>query len=668
MSRFTKIKIIIMALLLFALGIHGVIQENPAAAKSKVKLNKGKVTLIVGQKTKLKLKNYKKKIKWSSSKKKVATVNKQGVVRAKKKGTAKITAKAGKKKYICRVTVRENKKNISEKAGSAPATKQEKNRDDVPSVTTSEIPSGDVSVLPSADPSGDVSIMPSADPSATPPSGEIMADVPKFLNFKTYDGKDIQTEEPEAAVVRLLHHTGAAGLAVLTDESDEAEVKGNNWINKDDMLLLKLTYENKKRDSIVEIVLNDSDYGKKQIYTTAASVNKILSSDTYYDEEKDSYITDVLLQMPNTKSNTERTIEIVETSFLRETMGIKGYADLSSARRTRVDFSVAEEPIPSYSVYFNFVENQDNGYTLVSLSTDFTQPDTLYIPPEYNGKAVNKIGDAAFDKAMIKKLIIPKSISKIGNNMTNTTASLLKEIEMKGKAPDLGSLALDSEQLEGGCRIIVPEKCAYEYKYVSSWKAMYGSLIFFCTEDGEYRSLGESVLYPLPSYIEDFPKITIDRGNETILTKPIHDVSSYYRDLVWDQEQHSVSYTADSVDEWMTNGGLSLYLDAVNREEVDVSEYSYIKLDVETEEEVMVKLLLTEEYAWVYSWQGEEARDSEVVDFQPGRRTIYFDISNVNESVLSILVNSNKRDAKIKLYGIELVKDRIEGDEASSQE
>lgn len=653
MNRFTKTKTIFMTVLIFALGIHGVNQENLAAAKSKVKLNKGKVTLIVGQKTKLKLKNYKKKIKWSSSKKKVATVNKKGVVTAKKKGAAKITAKAGKKQYICRITVKEKKKNISEKTGSTPTAEQKEKRDDVPSVTASATPS----VTAGATPFENVSVMPSADPSATASSEEITAEVPKFLNFKTYDGKDIQTEEPEAAAVRLLHHTGVvagtetARLAVLADEAE-----GNNWINKDDILLLKLSYENKKRDSIVEIVLNDSDYGKKQIYTTAASVNKILSSDTYYDDEKDSYITDVLLQMPNTKSHTERTIEIVETSFLRETMGIKGYADLSSARRTRVDFSVAEEPIPSYSVYFNFVENEDNGYTLVSLSTDFTQPDTLYIPPEFNGKAVNKIGDTAFEKARIKKLIIPESVSEIGNNMTNATASLLKEIEMKGAAPDLGSLALDSKQLEGGCRIIVPEECAYEYRFVSYWKVMYGPLIFFRTEAGEYRSLSESVLYPLPSHIEDFPKITIDAGNETILTRLIHNVSSYYRDIVWDHEQHSVSYTADSPDEWMTNGGLSLYLDTVKREKVDISEYNYIKLDVETEEEVMVKLLTTEEHAWDYAWQGEEARDSEVVDFKPGRRTIYFDISNVNESVLSILVNANKKDADIKLYGIEFVK------------
>ena len=81
-------------------------QSMDAAAKKKVKLNKTKVVLKVGKKTTLKLKNNKKKVKWSSNKKKVATVTKKGVVKAKKKGTAKITAKVGKKKYVCKVTVK----------------------------------------------------------------------------------------------------------------------------------------------------------------------------------------------------------------------------------------------------------------------------------------------------------------------------------------------------------------------------------------------------------------------------------------------------------------------------------------------------------------------------------------------------------------------------------
>lgn len=67
--------------------------------------NKSRLTMKVGQVVKLKLKNSNTKVSWSSSKKNVAKVNKKGKVTAVKKGTAKITAKAAKKKYICKVKV-----------------------------------------------------------------------------------------------------------------------------------------------------------------------------------------------------------------------------------------------------------------------------------------------------------------------------------------------------------------------------------------------------------------------------------------------------------------------------------------------------------------------------------------------------------------------------------
>ena len=72
-------------------------------------LSKKSVTMTKGSKCKLKLINAKaSKIKWSSSKKSVASVSKKGVVKAKKNGKAVITAKYKKKKYKCKVTVKKN--------------------------------------------------------------------------------------------------------------------------------------------------------------------------------------------------------------------------------------------------------------------------------------------------------------------------------------------------------------------------------------------------------------------------------------------------------------------------------------------------------------------------------------------------------------------------------
>lgn len=104
-KRFTSI---VLCLALFITMFSSPSQSM--AKKAKIKLNKKKVTLYVGKSVRLKVKGTKKKAKWKSSSKKVATVSSKGTVKAKKKGTAKITAKVGKKKLVCRVTVK-NKQN-----------------------------------------------------------------------------------------------------------------------------------------------------------------------------------------------------------------------------------------------------------------------------------------------------------------------------------------------------------------------------------------------------------------------------------------------------------------------------------------------------------------------------------------------------------------------------
>lgn len=63
------------------------------------------MTMYEGQKKTLKV-NKKAKVKWSSSNKKVATVNQKGQVFAKKKGTVIIKAKIGKRVIKCKVTVK----------------------------------------------------------------------------------------------------------------------------------------------------------------------------------------------------------------------------------------------------------------------------------------------------------------------------------------------------------------------------------------------------------------------------------------------------------------------------------------------------------------------------------------------------------------------------------
>lgn len=86
--------------------------NDTAAAKSSIALNKKSLSLKVSQTATLKLKGVgKKKVTWSSSNKKIATV-KNGIVKAKAVGSCTVTAKYAGKKYKC--SVRVTARNIQE--------------------------------------------------------------------------------------------------------------------------------------------------------------------------------------------------------------------------------------------------------------------------------------------------------------------------------------------------------------------------------------------------------------------------------------------------------------------------------------------------------------------------------------------------------------------------
>lgn len=82
------------------------LMQTPEATAASAKINKKKATLSVGKTCKLKVTGCSGTISWKSSNKKVATVNKKGLVQANKAGTAKITAKARSKKWSCKITVK----------------------------------------------------------------------------------------------------------------------------------------------------------------------------------------------------------------------------------------------------------------------------------------------------------------------------------------------------------------------------------------------------------------------------------------------------------------------------------------------------------------------------------------------------------------------------------
>ena len=190
--------------------------ESQAAAKPK--LSKTKLTLTVGKTAKLKVKNYKGTVKWSSNKKKTATVSKKGVVTAKKKGNAIITAKAGKKKLKCKVTV---------KAAAAKSTQTPE-----PVTTTSATPAITQNPVVTQNPT--ITQNPtktnvpatSAKPSPTPAA-------PETALPATKDPQQVQ------ALTQMIEKLNANGATVPTDLNDadtytwssEGKLTGISWYN-----------------------------------------------------------------------------------------------------------------------------------------------------------------------------------------------------------------------------------------------------------------------------------------------------------------------------------------------------------------------------------------------------------------------------------------------------
>lgn len=106
--------------------------------KVKIRLNKTRLTLVKGRSFLLKLKGTKKRAKWSSDKKAVASITNAGKVIGKKNGIAIITATLNGKKYKCIVMVLSNNQetnlnNNQDLAITPPtATKKEEQKDNNP--------------------------------------------------------------------------------------------------------------------------------------------------------------------------------------------------------------------------------------------------------------------------------------------------------------------------------------------------------------------------------------------------------------------------------------------------------------------------------------------------------------------------------------------------------
>lgn len=112
MKKFRKLILVFSVIILLIPSF----ETNAATKEVKLKVSTT-YKIQKGEKLKLYVKGYKKskRVKWKSSKKKVATVSKKGVVTGKKGGTCKITATIGKKKYMVKIRVIVGERTVYEK-------------------------------------------------------------------------------------------------------------------------------------------------------------------------------------------------------------------------------------------------------------------------------------------------------------------------------------------------------------------------------------------------------------------------------------------------------------------------------------------------------------------------------------------------------------------------
>ena len=159
----TRIKKSIAILTSAAILLTGI---SVSAATKSIKFVKSKQTVYVGKKLTLKIsvpKKYKKqtsKIKWSSSNKKVAVVNKKGVVTAKKTGKTVIKAKFYGTTAKCTVTVKKKTTTVK------PTVKPDTTATPAPTAVPAESSTPTESVAPTAAPEQ------STQPTQTPDAGK----------------------------------------------------------------------------------------------------------------------------------------------------------------------------------------------------------------------------------------------------------------------------------------------------------------------------------------------------------------------------------------------------------------------------------------------------------------------------------------------------------------
>lgn len=256
MKKRTKLVVYLLVMCLMV----SLIPNNAAAAK-RIKLSSKSITLYIGQTRTIKLKGTTKKPKWSSSSKSVATVSKKGKIKAKKQGSAVITAKLGKKKYKCKVRVktkvRPNPSGLpnedvpqNDNTMVAPTSAPTSNSAVVPTSNPTVVPTSVPTIVPTSNPTAVPTIAPTSNPTAVPTT--IPTAVPTVAD---------NYQKLAEYIVENGTYSENGEYYYISGPSDE-EIYTSCDYNLDGSYTFSIMYTYSGADDLVTVTITPPDYAK----------------------------------------------------------------------------------------------------------------------------------------------------------------------------------------------------------------------------------------------------------------------------------------------------------------------------------------------------------------------------------------------------------------------
>ncbi|MBE5957249.1 MAG: hypothetical protein E7254_00090 [Lachnospiraceae bacterium] len=357
MKLFKRIVAVCLCLVI-ALGCF---QSYDIVAKSKkIKLNKTKITLQEKGKVKLVLKNVKaKKVKWSSSNKKVAKVSKKGVVTAKKAGKATIKAKYKKKTYKAKIIVK--------KKNHTPTIKDNSNVD--------EVEQG-VALIDSLDKGDNILVSPTS--------------LNMALGMVANGADDEARAELEKYLGKTVAENNKYSLDLINRKSDVLMSLNNSFWYRKGMLPM---------DSFKKAL---SDYYKAETNSTPMDASTVDDINNWVADKTD----DMIKKLVDTKDVDINTQSILVNALLFDAKWTRQFDPSDTYDRSFTDFDGKKNTVSMMNITENIY--YENDYATAFEKTYGKEGDYSFI-----GILPKKSGKFALKNLEIKKLLDTKTSNKV---------------------------------------------------------------------------------------------------------------------------------------------------------------------------------------------------------------------------------------------------------------